>query len=533
MNLLESLLPDPQLIECLHFDLSDNQSLITLHLASKVKLAHCPRCHEPTDRVHSQYQRKFADLPLSDKALQCTLRVQKYFCDNPACEQKIFCERLPSFIRAWGRRTERLRVVQQQVGLAVGGAPGKRLSEHLCMPGGVDLFLTLARQIDLTINRHLRCVGVDDWAQRKGSRYGTIVIDHETSDIVDILPDRTVETLKAWLESYPSIEVVSRDRAASYAQAIKESLPKAKQVADRWHLLKNLTDVIYKITQRHHGLIQSSFKEITGENQLLAECLLEDSPTPADTLRRQRMATAQELFTQGLTHKEIARRLGCHPKTISRDLAGQTSHSATRRTRTSILDPYKPYLRQRVQAGCCNAAILFEEIKQQGYPGQITIVRTFLKPRALKRWVASEDGSEKGNLIMKQRSPSAKAVAFLISKQAKELTDTQSSLLDALAEKHNHLAMIIEMGREFAKMVRQRSPEKLNPWLLKAKRSPLKQLRNFAVGICRDYAAVRAALELDYSNGPTEGHINRLKCVKRQMYGRANFDLLRARLLAV
>ena len=489
------------------------------------EFAACPTCESLSRNIHSHYQRILQDLPMTSYGLQLLVTVRKFFCRNKACAQRIFCERLPEVARAWGRRTERLRCIQQQISLSLGGAPSERLSHQLALPAGVDLLLDLARETTVPERGPLYCVGVDDWAQRRGSHYGTIIINLETHEVVELLPDRTVDTLAAWLEKHPTIRIVSRDRASAYAQAIATALPAAAQVADRWHLLKNMTDTLYRILQSEYRYLKACHDEITrAETTPIPKVeLVQPIPTKSDERRQKRVAAARELASQGLASKEIARRLGFHPKTISRDLAGSTTVLSIRRVRPSILDPYKSYLQERVTTGCRNAAQLYRELQNLGFMGGISIVRAFLNPRLLK----------KNNIsTIVDKPPTPRAVAHLITKLPAKLTDHESELLNQLSDKNGHLATAIRLGQGFADMIRQKQPEKLNLWLLKAKQCGIVRLRNFAKGICQDYRAVRAAFSLSYSNGPTEGHINRLKCIKRQMYGRAKIDLLRARLIA-
>lgn len=351
MKFLDLLLPDAEILQLDGWKLSANSASIQLQLCAVSANASCPVCNQVSQGIHSHYQRNLMDLPVTGYPLKIQLQVRKFFCTNVACERKIFCERLPSVARAWGRRTERLRHIQQTIGLSIGGAPGHRLSQELKMPAGVDLLLALARDTELPKVEPLSYIGVDDWAQRKGCRYGTIIVDLKRSVIVDILPDRDAETVAKWLRKHPTIHVVSRDRAASYAQAIHQSLPAAKQVADRWHLLKNMTDTLFKILQQHDRHIKMCFTKLhTGEeSQPVSKderLLTADQPTRSEIRRQKRVAVVKKLHEQGMAQKDIALKLGCHPKTVSRDLAGFTAVYSYRSKRSSILDPFKAYLLQ-------------------------------------------------------------------------------------------------------------------------------------------------------------------------------------------
>lgn len=145
---------------------------------------------------------------------------------------------------------------QRAIALALGGAAGARLASALVMKAGIDLLLNLVRRRGGLEQATPRVLGVDDWAKRKGQNYGTILVDLERREIVDLLADRTAETLIEWLRKHPGIEIVTRDRSQTYADAIQQGAPDAVQIADRWHLLKNLTDAVFKILQQEYKTIK-------------------------------------------------------------------------------------------------------------------------------------------------------------------------------------------------------------------------------------------------------------------------------------
>jgi transposase len=202
--------------------------------------------------VHSRYRRHPADLPSLGRRVHVGLRVRRFYCRNAKCARRTFAERLPELVVPHARRTARLAEAQSQVGAALGGEAAARLLHRLAMPASPDTVLRLIRRLPLPVPEPPRVVGVDDWALRKGRTYGTIVVDLERRRVIDLLPDRTSTTVAAWLRQRPRIEVVARDRSTEYARAAAIGAPKAVQVADRWHLLANVRDMLERWLARAH-----------------------------------------------------------------------------------------------------------------------------------------------------------------------------------------------------------------------------------------------------------------------------------------
>jgi transposase len=412
-----------------------------------------------------------------------------------------------------------------------------------------NTLLRLVRQVETPTPSSPRVLGIDDWALRKGASYGTILVDLEASRIVDLLPSRQSETVAAWLEKRPEIEVISRDRASAYAEAATTGAPQATQVADRWHLLRNLGEALVAILEPH----QSRLKQVP------ITSALEKSPTfppvtiqmlgyPAPTRssyqepqqqRRQRRLERYEMVHRlrglGWTVSSIAIETDLDPKTVRRFLRATTfPERQPRRVQASILDSYKPYLLNRWNQGCRTGAQLLREIRTQGYLGGDTLVNAFLAQ------VRRVQGLPPKTRMVTPRHPiqgttegmfTPRRATWLVLSRPEELEPAEKQRLANLIEALPDLEQAVKLSREFAAMLRQRHSVQLDAWLEQVADSPYLPLRNFAKGIRCDYQAVKAALSLKWSNGATEGHINRLKLVKRQMYGRASFDLLKRRVL--
>jgi len=525
---------------------------IKLDVSSIQCKAVCPACGSQSGRVHSRYVRTLTDLPCTELSVRVKLRVRRFFCDNARCVCKIFTERVPDFVAPWARRTIRLAEKQRQVGLALGGEAGQRLAYVLTLPVSGDTLLRLVLGESTEEMETPRVLGVDDWAWCKGQKYGTILVDLEQRRVVDLLSDRSADSLADWLRAHPGVEVISRDRALAHIEGASRGAPDATQVADRWHLLVNLRKALERLLDRNRECLRAaatlpkteapgpaSLPAGQGENILPA---VDASPTRIEqrrqATRERRLARYQaviELHEQGVGIRAIARRLRLGRKTVRRYIDADTfPEMAQRRKGCSILDPHLSHLQQRWAEGIRNGSQLYREIRAQGYSGSRSL---------LGHWVARKRKDEPNAagstmpVVIKAKTPvhrawSARRAVWLLLKEPEELTSEHKDALDRMLKANPMIVRALNLGQSFGRIVRQRYSKALDAWLQGAKESGIAELRSLATSLKRDKAAVAAALSLPWSNGQVEGQINRLKLIKRQMYGRAKFELLRCRVLA-
>jgi transposase len=500
--------------------------------------ARCPSCDRPSARVHSTYLRRLADLPWHGRVVELRVRVRRLRCVGTACRRSIFAERLPQVAAVRARRTSRRRDTERHIGLALGGEPGSRLAAKLAMPVSGDTLLRLVRAAgaEPAMAPRVRVLGVDDWAWRRGQRYGTILCDLERRRVVDLLPDRTGEALAAWLKRHPGVEVVARDRAGAYADGIRTGAPDAVQVADRWHLLRNCADALQQVLDRRHRLLREAGRRVAAD---LAEALPPPAPKPPTKVergQRERYAKRRDRFDEivrlrreGLTLQAIADRLQTGRSTVRRWLRRGHAPSWRKGRRASIVDPHADYLRRRLGEGCGNATQLWREIRARGFAGGAVVVRAYVARLKAAGPGAASAASPAPRTRPPWRVPSARQAARLLMVEPADLAAPDRAFLAALADRAPEIREAGGAARAFAALVKARDAAALDPWLAAAAGGPL---AGFAEGLRRDLAAVRAALALPWSTGPVEGQVNRLKLLKRQMYGRAGLDLLRGRLLA-
>src|SRR6266704_4136582 len=241
-------LPLPEGLVIGQVEISEAQ--LTVEVISTQPFACCPGCGNPSEHIHCQYQRTVHDVPSGGRRVVLRLSVRKFFCRVPTCGRKVFAERLPDLVQPWARVSNRLLSELKALGLSTSAEVSERLAPRLAMKVKAPTLVRYLRTIPPPAKTPVRVLGIDDFAMRRGDSYGTILVNLETSKPLDLLPDRTAEAVLPWLTSHQEIEVVSRDRASAYADAVKRALPHATQVAERYHLVQNLREHLQRFLDR-------------------------------------------------------------------------------------------------------------------------------------------------------------------------------------------------------------------------------------------------------------------------------------------
>src|SRR5216684_8098161 len=544
---------------------------LVVRIACRRPCAACPLCQQPSERVHGSYGRRVADLPCAGRRVIFALTVRKFVCGAPTCPRKIFTERLPDLVQSYARMTNRLRDALIALGLANSAQVSERLAPSLGMMISAPTLLRRLRAVVCPPPVSVRILGVDDWAWKKGQTYGTILVDLEKRCPIELLPDRKEETLTAWLLTHPEIDVISRDRGGEYAAAARKGAPQAKPIADKFHLVKNLRDGLKELMARKQKVLpeveeassdgiplraqgkrpasalsaepkpdepEKQWRSMSKEPRHIAASSEHSSLAPrgsqvSRTNRAARYEAVRALHQQAISAREIARRLHMSRQTVQKFLVAESFPERSRPPyRGSILDPYKPYILARWQSGCWNGTQLYQEVKLRGYTGSNSLFRLFISQlrkqhqhtgTALALTLdtsgahvhAPADSPPKPS---PKRRMSPTRASWLCVCRPDKLDEKQRQHVEQIRAAHRDLDTAYQLSQAFVTMLAEHRDQDLDGWLIQARQSGIRELKSFAQGIRRDYAAVRAAFTSPWSQGQVEAQVNCLKLQKRLMF---------------
>ena len=507
--------------------------------------------------MHSRQHRRPADLPSLGRAVRVRLRVRRFCCRNAVCSRRTFAERVSQRVAPLARRTRRLAEAQGRTGAALGGEAGARRLSRLSMPASADTVLRLLNRMPLPDPTEPRIIGVDDWAKRKGHSYGTIVVDLEQRRVVDLLADRTAATLAGWLRQRPGIEVAARDRSTEYASAIARGAPAAVQVVDRWHLLANLRQAVERWLAGAQGRLRE-LPALPSEGGAVPAGRSGPFPRSASDVqagsnsRARRLALYEEgqrRHTAGEPLISIARAMNLARGTVrTYAYASSFPERGARRPRRSTIDRHLSHRQARGTEGCEDAALLWRELQAQSFTGTARQVRRWMSERRQRpartapfRWRGrppANPSPSNGNPVTPL--PAARPFAWLLVQPPATLPAADAAAVGR-GEQDKDARTVAKLARRFTALVRGcnagnqtdagAAGAELDAWLVEAGGCGVPTMETFAAGLKKDGDAIRAALTMPWSNGQTEGQVNRLKLVKRQMYGHASFNLLRRPIL--
>ena len=488
-------------------DVADQDGVIIVGARTAGGPAACPRCGGLTGQVHGYYVRTLADVPADGRPVVVRVQVRRLRCPVLGCPVQTFREQVPGVLERYQRRTARLAGQAGEVARRLAGRAGAGLLAALGIPLSRHTALRLLLRLPLPEVSVPRVLGVDDSAQRRGQIYATVLINAQTGHRVDVLPGRTAEALEAWLREHPGAEVVCRDGSGAYAEAVRRALPGAVQVGDRWHLW--------------HGLAGAVLKEVAAHSSCWAAAgpPLKQGKQARTTAERWRQVHG--LLDKGTGLLECSRRLGLSLNTVKRYARAAEPERMIRapKYRATLVDPYRDHLRARRAADpAVPVQTLLAEIRERGYTGSMNL---------LSRYITQ------GRVEADRPHLSPKRVARLVLTRPDALSDDQQALLAKLTTACPQMTELAELVRCFAALLTPDAANqaKLGEWIQAAKACDLPNIHSFTRGLGLDIDAAIAAVTLPFHNGRTEGVNTKTKMIKRQMYGRAGFTLLRHRIL--
>lgn len=509
--------PDPQLWRLSLIGLHPNQ--IRLHLEPVRFTVPCPSCGVSSSRVHSRYQRKPWDLPWSAWPVQLVVHSRRFFCDNQECSGRIFTERFPGVLESYARKSSRLCEVLLELAHSSSAENAARIATRLGYLVSPDTLINLQRKEQFDLPDTI-ILGVDEFAMRRGQTYSTLVVDLERRQPLDVIEGREAGPLSRWLEDHPGISVFVRDRAEAYAQAGRTGAPNAIQVADRFHLVKNVNDALkellrsgrWKIPETEVGSVDDSIQVVPTNVQVEQR---QPSPVKAGLWEE-----VQERKNRGQSKRVISRELRIHRETVRRYMEARSPPVYRRGlTRPTKLRPHLSYIIRRWNEGCHNARTLHLELSKRGYRGGYTQLKDLVRP-----WRSTQPDKlpRRSRVSLNQ---------WLFLRPNNSLNTEKIQQLDLFLEANPKLAQGYQLKEEFQRILSQHDVEALDDWITDAAQSELKPFQSLAKGMTYDQEAIRNGITLPWSTAQCEGQICRVKLIKRQGYGRANLDLLRQRIL--
>ena len=527
---------------------------LTIRAISSRKSSYCPCCHKSSKSIHSRYERTFSDLPVSGKEVKVVLELRRFFCKNKKCKRKIFTERFSTQISSYRRRFDRSLSLVRKLGLELGGNKGSTICKAIGNPVSSSSVLRAVKQIQLSpILKTSGVIGVDDWAFKKGRNYGTIIVDLKSRKVIDLLPDREAGTLAQWLANHPEVHTVSRDRASAYSLGIRTGAPNAIQVADRFHLLVNIRVAFQKSLYKHGLVLKECFQTFSTQNGepeadqepevFLAKSQnngpdINKTPVSNDVglfvgkvnpKRQHKFQKSKELHQKGYSIKAIAKQLGASRQTIRKyiDADNLSSRESTSRTNFSSFESELFRLYQKKES----FLKIFNQIVRLGYNGKYT----HFCERMNKLINDGKNSKTREDVNLPKLRPlktwSVTKLSFMALSKSGTLKEDDQSFLDLLFLKSPEIKETAILANSFKNLFITKAEGSLREWIENATAWE-SGLKSFAKGIDSDYEAVNQSIISDVSNGQVEGQVNRLKTIKRKMYGRAGYPLLKQMVLA-
>ena len=480
----------------------------------------CPYCGTKSHHVHSRYTRTISDLSILGHRVMIIFESRKFFCTNPECRKKTFAEQPGDEIFRYRRRTRRCEMLVTQHGLKCSSETARKLLHAAGIAVSGDTVLRDLHRMTIPEQGQVRDIGVDDWAYRKGVTYGSIIVSMETGEVIDLLGDREAESFQKWLDMHREVKLVSRDRSTDYSAAIAATKRDITEVADRFHLTKNMSDCVVKIISSHYDDCRKSMCH-------------DDDPNVTDS-RQTMFNEVKELQSSGHNIKQISTELGIARQTVRKYMKWESLPKRASKERHPYY-LYDSYVEGEYKHGK-DLYKIFRDLKEKGFQGSSTPFydhyrylsdghRGYRSKAAVEKMKESKVEKREPLLPIRQ-------IAGIVDKsiRSKGMIQEEQSLIEKL-QSFGWFRDTYNAAAAFYSAIMGDDKSALKTWLDSYGQSPISELRSFAYGIKMDIKAVNNAIDLDTSNGIVEGYVNKLKAVKRVMYGRASVDLLRTKMV--
>lgn len=510
-------------IESVEF--SDNDVHIYAHGALDYGI--CPYCGSASHRVHSTYHRTVTDLPILGKRTILHLEMRKFFCPNQECRFKTFAEQPGNEIFRYRRRSRRCEVTVARMGLTGSSGTASRTLNVMSIPLSDSTVLRDIHRMPLPVYPDIDQIGVDDWAFRKGCTYGSVIVNLRTGMIIDLLGDREAESFRVWLERHLQVLLISRDRSSDYSAAVASTGRFIKEVADHFHLVKNASDMITRIISEKY---EDYRKLVSGERKA------NDTSHGTNVLRQAKFDQVKMLQARGMTKGEIAKATGIFNATVQMYM--EMDVLPARKSNAQVdFSMHEPYVEQEYAKGRTLSAI-FHDINGDGQ---------YKSTGAYYRYFHYLSDGHRGPRKAEEKGKQAERVAEVSHKEpllpihmigrimdrsmrGKKLNEQESKMISQMMTL-DWFATIYNAAAEFRELLKSNNPQRLDTWIETYEHSAITRLKRFVYGIKMDIKAIKNCILYPISNGITEGFVNKIKEVKRVMFGRAGLELLKRKLI--
>ena len=510
---------------------------ITARAMDARRTSKCPCCGKRSSSVHSFYSRSVSTLPIHGKKVEITAIVRRFRCRNPKCVKAVFTAQIEGLTERYSRRSVSARGFLREFLVPVPATVGARQATASGIPISASTALRIVYGAEPRIDYgSIKRICIDDFACRKGQTYRTLIADADTGLPVEIIGSRDESDVAKALKKYKKVSVVSRDRAGAYSKAISKARPRARQVADRFHLVKNCGDHVKEALRNNQLAIRKEVERHAQTPPASKASSLFHPPTPEDIGLFNK---ARELRSKGRSLESIARELGSSRRRITGICNSDAPHGRKVTTPKMIL-PYLDAIEKGIAAGKGYKRILADILESGGSMSLEALTRGMNKLYPLYRPRRGDPSTaEKKNLVMAKEQ--AKDPANFLSSGRLHIylmnpdygidkKTGKCTLEHILAEKvvnaSNMLLQLRECHTSFRNILSGDSTEALDEWIKKYSRTTCKDMASFAKSVIKDIRPIKNAIRYSISNGLIEGLNNKIKALKRSMYGRASDKLL-------